>query len=281
MRFSLSIFHLFLLLPLTVAVPFGNWQFSSSGSVVAWSGFIKTDEETKHWNKCNDEGPQGCKYVPHVYFQDNSGAIREAVSQNEDWEEGNGGAAVAQAALNSPIAVLNWWEGSSATPVILLFHLDNNGRAVGFAPEDPGSLSVTLLDNEVFLIFQTPQATVDVCRYFWSSTAVCSSQAESWGGALPGTSTAVFRYDAGHPHIYYQGANYPYPTLGQYWDGGKWNTGTMQQAAIPRTQIAAAINRMGKSTPWSGYGANFFSNDNQIYNCLTWSPWDGGLTCGG
>jgi len=55
----------------------------------------------------------------------------------------------------------------------------------------------------------------------------------------------------------------------------------MQQAAMPRTQIAATINRMGKATPWSGYGSHFFSDNDQIYKYLTWSPWDSGPTCGG
>ncbi|KAK4451978.1 fungal fucose-specific lectin-domain-containing protein [Podospora aff. communis PSN243] len=292
--------------PLAIAVPFGNWQFNPETSLAAWSGFVKNSDASKHWNKCNSDDPSDYKYVPHAYFQDTTGNIREALYQNAAWEEGNGGNPVAWAVPNSPIAVTNWWEGSDAKPVILVFFLDVDGllyekrydtgsgwrsgprplgRTVGFTPDKPGSLSVTRLGNEIFLIYQTPalngQATVAVCRYFWASNAVCKSEFESWGGALPGTSTTVFADDAGNPHIYYQSAASPYPIMEQYWDGSRWNTGTMKNAAMPQTQIAAIINRMGKTTPYSGYGAHFFANNDQIYNYLTWSWYDSGPACSG
>jgi len=91
-----------------------------------------------------------------------------------------------------------------------------------------------MLGSEIFVVYQNPgqddktPATVNVCRYFWSSQSTCSSQFESWSGALPGTSTAVMKdgTPVGRPQIYYQSFDYPYSIIEQQYTDDGWKQGT-------------------------------------------------------
>ncbi|KAK0627440.1 hypothetical protein B0T14DRAFT_552396 [Immersiella caudata] len=171
----------------------------------------------------------------------------------------------------------------------------NGGRSldvgINHDPKRPGSMSVTMLDSEIFVVYQNPSkdentpATINVCRYFWGGQNTCSRQFESWSGALPGTSTAIMKdgTPVGRPQLFYQSFFYPYAIIEQRYTDDGWKQGSPLSAAPPRAQMAVFRGAVNGSDWHSDDQAHFFINNDAIFNYITWRPWsrdNGGNSCG-